>query len=380
MLQLSPKARWNLSRILPFGIIWAVIGLVFVISDTLAIGDNPVPEGHIDPSPRVVVFAVFATFCAGLTVGALEMIYVDRMFRKASLFRTILYKFILYTLLFLFLLVVVYPLAAKIELLTPISDPAIWEKFKSFWGSLAFLSTALQLTFSLLVSLIYAAISENLGHSVLTNFFSGKYHTPKQEERIFLFLDMKDSTTIAESLGHLRYFDFLQRYYYDLANAIIQHEGEVYQYVGDEIVLTWPLDKGIEANKCIRCFFAMKQALLRKADRYNKMFGHIPKFKAGIHLDAVTTGEVGALKKEIVFTGDVLNTAARIQGLCREAKEELLISEEVRDALPEPSSYVFTELDRIYLRGKQFAVTIYGVKEGHPSVKNPGSTQVFQEG
>ena len=363
MLQLSPKARWNLSRILPFGIIWAVLGLVFIVSDTLAIGDNPVPEGGIDPSPGVIVFAVIATFGAGLTVGALEMIYVDRLFRKASLFRTILYKFILYSLFFLLLLFVLYPLAASIELQKSITDPVIWEKFKSFWGSLAFWSTSVQLTFSLLVSLIYAAISENLGHSVLTNFFAGKYHRPKQEERIFLFLDMKASTQIAESLGHLRYFDFLQRYYDDLANAIIQFEGEVYQYVGDEIVLTWPLAKGIEANNCIRCFFAMKQSLQRKTGRYENKFGHVPEFKAGIHLGAVTTGEVGALKKEIVFTGDVLNTAARIQGLCRPANEELLISDDVKKALPDTSGFCFSQLDSIHLRGKQFAVTIYGVKE-----------------
>ncbi len=363
MLKLSPKTRWNLSRILPFGIIWLVTGWVLLLSDELAMGDNPLPEGAIDTNFEVVLFASFSIFMLGIFVGTLEMVYVNWLFRKAGLWETILYKFILYVVLFTVIVAIVYPIAASIELQVGVTHPEVLEKASLFWGSYAFWSTGLQLSFSLLISLVYASISENLGHSVLVNFFTGKYHRPKQEERIFMFLDMKSSTSIAESLGHLRYFDFLQQYYDDLANAIIQYEGEVYQYVGDEIVLTWPVAKGIYNHNCMRCFFAMKHALAQKATTYQEKFGHMPEFKAGIHLGAVTTGEVGALKKEIVFTGDVLNTAARIQGLCRPANEELLISKTVKDTLADSSSYIYTKLDSIHLKGKKFPVTVYGVKE-----------------
>ncbi len=363
MLKLSPKARWNLSRIIPFGVIWGVVGIVFIISDVLAIGSGPVPEGAIKPDLDVFLFASFSVMVSGLLVGVLEVLFVNQWFSKASLVKTIAYKFLLYLFLFTILISILYPIAASIELEVPVTDPAVWEKFRLFWSGQALWSTALQLTFSLLLSLLYASIRENLGYSVLAHFFTGKYHTPKEEERIFMFLDMKSSTRIAESLGHLRYFDFLQRYYDDLANAIIQSEGEVYQYVGDEIVLTWPLAKGIADHNCIHCFFAMKRALVRKAAKYDKKFGHIPEFKAGIHLGAVTAGEVGALKKEIVFTGDVLNTAARIQGLCRPTQEELLISQEVKDAVSDLSGFYFTLLDSIHLEGKQLPVTVYGVRE-----------------
>jgi len=67
-------------------------------------------------------------------------------------------------------------------------------------------------------------------------------------------------------------------------------------------------------------FFAMKEDLRKRADWYNKDFGLLPAFKAGLHFGKVTTGEIGALKKEIIFTGDVLNTTARIQGLCNHHK------------------------------------------------------------
>jgi len=352
-LKLGPKTRWNLVRILPFGLIWLVTGLVFLLSDRLAMGNNPAPLGAIDLTPRVVFFASFAVFLMGLFIGFLEVVLVDRLFRNTSLVRTIIYKFFLYIFFFTLIISLLYPIAASIELGVSINDALVYEKSRSFWGSYAFWSTGLQLTFSLFLCLIYASISEHLGYSVLKNFFTGKYHTPKQEERIFLFLDMYDSTTIAEALGHIRYFTFLQRYYNDLADAVIQTEGEVYQYIGDEIVVTWPKQKGIRNNNCVDCFFAMKKALEDRVGRYQKEFGYVPRFKGGLHIGRVTTGEVGALKKEIVFTGDVLNTAARIQGRCKELGRDILLSKDLAEQLQLSNTYQAKPLGKFVLKGKQ---------------------------
>lgn len=361
MMRLSPKTRWNLSRILPFGITWAVVGAVFMLSDVLAVDGGEVPEGAIYPNFQLFVFAMVSTFIGGIVVGILEMVYGNHLFRKASLLMTILYKSLLYLVFFFVLVAVVYPIAARIELKSSFSDPAVWEKFWVFWGSSAFWSTVLQLGFSLLLSLLYASISENLGHSVLKNFFTGKYHTPKEEERIFMFLDMRSSTTMAETLGHIRYFDLLERYYDDLADAIIQNWGEVYQYVGDEIVITWTKKRGIVNNNCIDCFFDMKKALKAKRDSYEKAFGYVPEFKAGLHLGTVTTGEVGALKKEIVYTGDVLNTTARIQALCNETGKELLVSDGLMDALGLKQMAENQYLGYFDLKGKNIDIALYGL-------------------
>ncbi len=361
MLKLSPKTRWNLSRILPFGVIWAVMGAVFMLSDVLAIGGGEVPEGGIYPTFQLFIFAIFATFVGGIVVGIFEVIYGNRLFQKASLLMTILFKFLLYLVFFFVLVAVVYPIAARIESKSSFSDPAVWRKFNVFWGSLAFWSTVLQIGFSLLLSLIYAAISENLGHSVLKNFFTGKYHTPKEEERIFMFLDMKSSTTLAETLGHVRYFELLEQYYNDLADAIIQNWGDVYQYVGDEIVITWPKKRGIVNNNCIDCFYDMKRALQVKKDRYMKAYGYAPGFKAGLHMGTVTTGEVGALKKEIVYTGDVLNTTARIQSLCNETGKELLVSDVLMEALGLKELAKEAYLGYFDLKGKNIDIALYGL-------------------
>ena len=296
-MKIPPKTRWNLARILPFGVIWVVLGLVFIVSDKLAMADNPVPQGAIDPNGQVILFACIATFLMGLLVGTMEVIWVNRWFRKASLLQTILGKFLFYASVFTLVIAVVYPMAASIDMGVGMHEDAVKTRSMQFWGSYAFYSTGLQLSFSLLVSVLYAAISENLGHGVLVNLFTGKYHTPKQEVRIFLFIDMYDSTSIAEALGHIKYFSFLRDYYNDLADAIIRHEGEVYQYVGDEIVLTWPLDKGLRNSNCLAVFFAMQAALQAREERYKKTYGYVPRFKGGMHLGVVTTGEVGGLKK-----------------------------------------------------------------------------------
>ncbi len=142
-------------------------------------------------------------------------------------------------------------IAASLISKEPIYSKSVWEQYVGFFFSITHVSTWIQLLFSLFVSLFYFEISENLGQHVLLNFFTAKYHKPLVEERIFMFVDMKDSTTLAEQLGHEQYFKLLRNYYQSFSDAIIKNRGEVYQYVGDEIVVTWTLTKGLEKNHCI---------------------------------------------------------------------------------------------------------------------------------
>jgi adenylate cyclase len=148
-----------------------------------------------------------------------------------------------------------------------------------------------------------------------------------------MFLDMKSSTTIAEQLGHQRYFRLLKAYYDCFSEAIIDHGGEIYQYVGDEIILSWPYRKGKKDSRSLNCFFAMRDSLEAKAQWFEQNFGLVTTFKAGIHLGSVTTGEIVMIKKEILFSGDVLNATARIQGLCNSYGVDLIVSEEMLQQL-----------------------------------------------
>ncbi|HMS65266.1 MAG TPA: adenylate/guanylate cyclase domain-containing protein, partial [Ignavibacteria bacterium] len=245
------------------------------------------------------------------------------------------------------------------ELNAEISDKEVWNNVWLFFTSISFWAVEIYIAAIIFISLFYTEVSENLGQGVLNNFFTGKYHTPKVEERIFMFLDMKSSTTIAEKLGHVKYFEMLKEYYSDLSDPIVMHSGKIYQYAGDEVIVSWMLDKGTEENKCINCFFALKNEIRNLSEKYRQKFGVIPEFKAGIHYGNVTTGEIGELKKDIFFTGDVLNTAARIQGLCNSFNTDIIISGQLLEKLQLDSNFKIIPLGENELKGRGEKINLY---------------------
>jgi len=105
----------------------------------------------------------------------------------------------------------------------------------------------------------------------------------------------------------------------------------------------------------------MKKDLGKRLDWDTENFGLLPAFKAGFYIGKVTTGEIGALKKEIIFTGDVLNSAARIQGLCNQYKVDLLISGDLKICLDLDSEFKFISLGINELRGKMESIELYTI-------------------
>lgn len=309
-------------------------------------------------SGEILVFASIAVTMLGLLIGAIELVWLNKALAKYSFTVKIIYKLLFYALFLFVIILITFPIAASMEMKVGVFDGRVWQKYVDYLTSITNLSTFVQMGISLFACLFYAEISENIGQNVLFNFFTGKYHKPKEEKRIFMFLDMKSSTTIAEKLGHIKYFELLKAYYDTMSNAIIRHEGEVYQYIGDEVVISWEYERGVRNNNCINCFFAMKADLATKAPTFESAYGVTPYFKAGLHYGMVTTGEIGALKKEIIFTGDVLNTTARIQSLCNENNTDLIISEPLYNELDQ-TEQDFVSIGEVELKGKQEAIKLF---------------------
>ena len=187
-----------------------------------------------------------------------------------------------------------------------------------------------------------------------------RYRKPRQELRIFMFLDMKSSTSVAESIGDTRYFKLLNDLYADITDPVIYSEGEIYQYVGDEISVSWKLNRGIRNDRCIKCFFAIRGKLRARSEYYRNTYGIEPVFKAGFHYGRVTTGEVGMVKRQTIFSGDVVNTAAHIQASCNELGVDNLVSKELLDVLSlRPLVYDVKPMGSIPLKGKRVAVELY---------------------
>ena len=102
--------------------------------------------------------------------------------------------------------------------------------------------------------------------------------------------------------------------------------------------------------------------LLRKMKKsiYLARYGAFPEFRAGVHCGPCVVTWVGELKREIVYIGDVLNTTARIQELCKRYEIDFLVSEALLSRLSEE---ILTELefvDEIVPRGKVGSIKIFG--------------------
>ncbi len=205
-------------------------------------------------------------------------------------------------------------------------------------------------------------VNDKFGQGVLWKFMTGKYYHPREEERIFMFLDLKASTTIAEKIGSKHFFELLREVYRDITEPVIYHKGEIYQYVGDEVVITWPVQKGLKENNCLTCFFDIEKVIEEKKNYYLEKYGHIPTFKAGLHLGEATVGEIGVIKKDIVFSGDVLNTTSRIQGECNHHAVNVLLSTKLLQRLPLKEAYHPIPIGEIHLRGKTEKVSLNTVK------------------
>lgn len=359
---LSPKTIRNVKRVIPFGVLWFIFSLIYCVLEKGLLGqlDRYPTTGVAYNFYRNLIAIPLAGLVVGLFTGVLEIGYFSKWFIKMSFGKKIILKSIIYLVIVVLFLICLTMLNASYTYgytsFKTILTPAF-----AFFANYAVICIIQYVAAIIVITQFYAEFSQSIGVGTLSNFFLGKYHHPLEEERIFMFLDMKSSTTIAENLGHVKYFEMLREYFFDLSEAVIDYAGTIYQYAGDEMIICWKLKEGLKNNNSIDCFFAMKRALISQSEKYNQQFGVLPGFKAGLHYGMVTAGEIGSLKKEIVFTGDVLNTSARIQGLCNQHEAELLVSEDMVKVLQLPAKYTIRSVGENMLKGRGKAMELFSI-------------------
>lgn len=299
----------------------------------------------------------------GLTLGicyaVIEYLFEVFLSKKLSIGVNLIIKSIIYLIL---IVVVLSLMSFKIEEQIDIDLPnekGWWRTDPFFWNTVIYFVTA-----SIVFSLIKIA-NDKFGRGLFFNILIGKYRKPREETRVLMFLDLKDSTKIAEKLGHVSYSNFIQDCFIDLNSVLNKYNAEVYQYVGDEAVVTWTQKKGFNNNNCINLYFAFNEQLYRRRQHYILKFGYHPMFKAGVHFGKLMIAEVGTVKKEIAYHGDVINTAARIQSLCNTYDASLLVSEMVLQNIQQQTLYKIESKGDIQLKGKEKSVTIFSVSESN---------------
>jgi len=218
---------------------------------------------------------------------------------------------------------------------------------------------AVSFAMSILIGAVHE-LTRLVGSRVLFNFILGRYRRPTREERVLLFLDLVGSTTLAEQMGELRVQDLLTRFFFDIDQAIVAHGGEVHAYVGDEVIVTWPVGARPE-RAYVDCFFAIQDRIAELASQYESEFGLVPEFRAGIHAGPVVISECGDSRRQVAYFGDTVNVAARLQAHCKEAGRPLLVSGELFRLLPSGPDLLVDTLGPTQLRGRAAPIEIFAV-------------------
>ena len=210
------------------------------------------------------------------------------------------------------------------------------------------------------ITQLFLLINERYSPGVFMDIFLGKYTQPKIEKRIIMFMDLKDSTPIAEKLGHQQYFRFIRDFIYQISSAIIEYEGRIYQYVGDEAVSSWLFDKK-NTRKCMDAVILARRNIQKKSAHFRREFGIVPEFRVGIHLGDVTVGEIGVIKKDLAMTGDTMNTTARIRSATNELNHNFIVSKQFMDNI-ELEEWQTQNLGPVDLKGKNSEIELFSLK------------------
>lgn len=207
------------------------------------------------------------------------------------------------------------------------------------------------LIFSFLITatvIFFENLERLLGQKVLRGLIFGTYHKPINELRFVMFLDIAGSTSIAEKLGDIRFHSFLNDFFCDISTTILNRQGQIYKYVGDEVIITWSEKDGKKDQAPLAVFFDIDHIIRKRADFYTNCYGVVPVYRAGLHFGSLVAGEMGLHKQEIAFSGDVMNTTSRIQSECRSLGERFLVSSAAIEKLcPSDSNANFAPLSHV---------------------------------
>ncbi len=206
-------------------------------ADTLS-GEPLPPHRHVADGGDMPPFAVGVVL--GLAFGVLELFALDlelfalerwgRRLGSLAFGPLVVAKAALYTL-------VVFVASHTMGLIAGYLDGRTWDEFWQSMVSPESWSVIIVTLASYAVLAFFVQISRMVGPDVLMKFIRGRYLRPTQEDRVFMFLDLKGSTAIAEKLGPT-YYRLLNDFFHDLSHPVLMARAEIYQYVGDEVVLT----------------------------------------------------------------------------------------------------------------------------------------------
>jgi adenylate cyclase len=272
---------------------------------------------------RPIVFGILNAIFVGTGVGLFEEFYVQtlrgRWMRSIHPLRSIIFYTIIITLMFVisvhlahFLLYPFYNLPVPYNRL-PFVLPVV-------------------IAFSVIGIVVMRAV-HFIGVETLFHLMVGTYHRPVVQEKVILFLDINDSTGLAERLGAVQTKSLVGKFLFNISKPITDEGGEIYLYKGDGLIALWEWREAVKDARILRAIDAIFGTIRRESVAFRQEFGVVPSFRMGVHGGEVAVSEQGDTKRAIGIYGSTINIAARMEEAAKAHNVSCVISGDVADAL-----------------------------------------------
>jgi adenylate cyclase len=346
----SGLGRYRIRTILFIALFWTLIDIVAIVL---------FKDHHVKSPIKSGLLREFAVFVMSCVMGYLFVFRLKNVFSRQSVFINFIFKSII-------LVLAAFTLNFLVHFFDSVfmSSKGVGEALQLSLDDMFQIKVLLQRIIYWMVLFVitqlYIDINEKYSPGVFIDIITGKYMQPKIEKRIIMFIDLKDSTPIAEKLGHVENFKFIRDFIYHISMALIENDGRIYQYVGDEVVVSWTYEKK-NIKKCMASIIEARKNLQKNGDEFRRKFDIIPEFRVGLHMGDVTVGEIGVIKKDLAMSGDTMNTTARIRSACNELNQKFIMSKDFMDN-SDLTEWQGESLGVVDLKGKASGIELFSLK------------------
>ena len=360
VLKLGAISRYRIKLMLMTGLFWTIVDtgvyLYKFFRDHMDEAEQPF-DMH---TSAVLLLRTGLVFLICLTIAYLLIYQLKHLVRNLPLWLSLLVKCVLLVAAAFILNYILHFTYIWLIEKEPLNTELGHHYYKTFQFGL-FVSQWVRWLITFLVTILFIEVNEKYSPGVFFDILAGRYLTPKIEKRTVIFVDLVDSTSIAEQLGHKKYFRFIRDFIYFISIALLENDGQIYQYVGDEVVASWTVKKQNANRKCLRALLECKRLLQRNRNYFKRQYGVVPEFRAGIHTGEVTIGEIGVIKKDLAMSGDTMNTAARLRSATSELNQQVITSKAFVSQT-NLKNWQSENLGLVDLKGKESAMELYALK------------------
>jgi adenylate cyclase len=297
---------------------------------------------------RPVIFGVLNAVIVGTGVGLFEEFYVQslrgRWIRSLHPLRAI----VIYTVVVVFMFFIAINLTHLL----------LWRFYQLPvpYARLPFLLPVV-IAFSV-VGIVVMRAAHFIGIETLFHLTVGTYHRPVIEQKVLIFLDINNSTGLAERLGAVQTKSLVGKFLFDVSKPITDYGGEIYLYKGDGLIALWDWREAVRDNKILRAIDAVFTTVAQEQPQYIEQFGVVPSFRVGVHGGEVVVSEQGDTKRAIGVYGSTINIAARIEDAAKAHNVACALSGDLAAALSGDSERL-TPIGREKIRGSAVELPIF---------------------